>query len=101
MKTLFCDNLIELWERDCKKEEEKSIKIFHGKEEWYLNNASSGFRNAAQSLRQEEKCKDSRNSKNDRKGRNRHNQQRKKKNNDSRSRSRSNNQHNSHIKQTH
>ena len=34
--------------------------------------------------------------KNDRKGRNWHNQQRKKKNNDSRSRSRSTNQHNSH-----
>ena len=32
----ICDNLIELWERDCKKEEEKSIKVFHGKEEWYL-----------------------------------------------------------------
>ena len=29
----ICDNLIELWERDCKKKEEKSIKIFHGKEE--------------------------------------------------------------------
>ena len=28
------DKLIELWERDCKKKEEKSIKIFHGKEEW-------------------------------------------------------------------
>ena len=39
----ICDNLIELWKRDCKKEEEKSIKVFHGKEEWY--------RNAAQSLR--------------------------------------------------
>ena len=51
----ICDNLIELWERDCKKAEERSIKIFHGKEEWYLKNASSGFRNAAQSLRQEKK----------------------------------------------
>ena len=30
----ICDNLIELWERDCKKEEEKSIKIFHGKEDY-------------------------------------------------------------------
>ena len=49
----ICDNLIELWDRDCKKEEEKSIKIFHGREEWYLNNTSPGFRNAAQSLRQE------------------------------------------------
>ena len=39
----ICDNLIELWERDCKRDEEKSIKIFHDKEEWYLNNASSGF----------------------------------------------------------
>ena len=29
----ICDNLIELWDRDCKKEEEKSIKIFHGREE--------------------------------------------------------------------
>ena len=43
----ICDKLIELWETDCKKEEKKSIKIFHGKEEWYLNNASSGFRNTA------------------------------------------------------
>ena len=51
----ICDNLVELWERDCKKEEEKSIKIFHGKEEWYLNNASSGYCNAAQSLKQEKK----------------------------------------------
>ena len=48
----ICDKLIELWERDCKKEEEKLMKIFHGKKEWYLNNAYSGFRNAAQSLRQ-------------------------------------------------
>ena len=30
-KNNICDNLIELWDRDCKKEE-KSIKIFHGKE---------------------------------------------------------------------
>ena len=78
----------------------KSIKIFHGKEEWYLNDVFSGFRNATQSLRQEKKSQDSRNSKNDRKGRNWHNQQRKKKNNDSRSRSRSNNQHNSHKTST-
>ena len=28
----LCDNLIELSERDSKKEDEKSIKIFHGKE---------------------------------------------------------------------
>ena len=75
----ICGSLIELWERDCKNEEEKSIKIFHGKEDWYLNNASSGFRNTAQSLRQERKPQDSRTSKNFRKGRNRHNQQRKKK----------------------
>ena len=73
----ICDNLIELWKRDCKKAEEKSIKIFHGKEEWYLKNASSGFRNAAQSLRQEKKSQGSRTSKNNWKGRNRHNQQRK------------------------
>ena len=51
-------------------------------------------------MRQEKKSQDSRNSKNDRKGRNWHNQQRKKKNNDSRSRSRSNNQHNSHKTST-
>ena len=69
----ICDNLIELWERDSKKEEEKSVKIFHGKEEWRLKHASSGFRNAAQSLRQERKSQDSRNSKNDQKGRNRRN----------------------------
>ena len=81
----ICDNLIEVWERDCKKEEEKSIKIFHGKEEWYLNNASSVFRNAAQSLRQGKKSQDKRNSKSDWKSRNWHNQQRKKKNNYSRS----------------
>ena len=42
----ICDNLIELWDRDCRKEE-KSIKIFCGKEEWHLNNASSVFHNAA------------------------------------------------------
>ena len=81
----ICDNLIEVWERDCKKEEEKSIKIFHGKEEWYLNNASSVFCNAAQSLRQGKKSQDRRNSKSDWKSRNWHNQQRKKKNNYSRS----------------
>ena len=90
-KNNICDNLIELLERDCKKEEEKSIKIFHGKEEWYLNKASSGFRNAAQSLRKEKTSKDRRNSENDRKGRNQHNQQRKKKNNNSCSRSGGNN----------
>ena len=73
----ICENLIELWERDCKKAEERSIKIFHGKEEWYLKNASSGFRNAAQSLRQEKKSQVSRTSKNNWKGRNRYNQQRK------------------------
>ena len=73
----ICDNLIELWERDCKKAEERSIKIFHGKEEWYLKNASSGFRNAAQSLRQEKKSQVTRTSKNNWKGRNRYNQQRK------------------------
>ena len=73
----ICDNLVELWERDCKKAEERSIKIFHGKEEWYLKNASSGFRNAAQSLRQEKKSQVSRTSKNNWKGRNRYNQQRK------------------------
>ena len=73
----ICDNLIELWERDCKKAEERSIKIFHGKEEWYLKNASSSFRNAAQSLRQEKKSQVSRTSKNNWKGRNRYNQQRK------------------------
>ena len=42
----ICDNLIELWERECRKEE-KSIKIFCGKEELHLNNASSVFHNAA------------------------------------------------------
>ena len=36
-----------------RKKKKKWIKIFPGKEEWYLNNASSGFHNAAQSLRQE------------------------------------------------
>ena len=48
----ICDSLIELWERDCKKEQKKSIKIFLGKEEWYLNNASSGSRNAAQEIKE-------------------------------------------------
>ena len=90
----ICDSLIEVWERDCKKEEEKLIKIFYDKEEWYLNNSSSGCRNATQSLSKGKKSQDSKNS-------------RKwpetgtinskiKKNNDSRSRSRSNNQHNSY-----
>ena len=59
----ICDDLIELWEKDYEKEEEKLIKIFHGKEEWYLNNASSGFRNAAKSLRQQKKSQDTRTSK--------------------------------------
>ena len=68
-----CDNLIELQETDCKKEEVKSIKIFHTKEEWYLNNASSCFSNATQSLRKEKKSQDGKNSENDQKGRNRHN----------------------------
>ena len=77
---LLCDNLIELLERDCKKEE-NSIKIFHAK--WYLNNYSSGFLNAAQSLQREMKSQASRNSENDSKGRNQYNQYRKKKNNDS------------------
>ena len=89
----ICGNLIELWERDSQKEEEKSIKVFHGKKEWYLNNASSGFRNATQSLRQGKKSQDSRTSKNDWKGRNLHNQQRKKKNNHNLSRSTRNKQH--------
>ena len=44
-----------------------------------LKKTSSGFRNAAQNLRQEKKPQDSRNSKNDRKGKNRHNQQRRRK----------------------
>ena len=70
--------------KEYEKEEEKLIKIFHGKEEWYLNNASSGFRNA-QSLRQEKKSQDSRTSKNDWNGRNRYNRQRKNKNNNNRS----------------
>ena len=96
----ICDNLIKFWERDCKKLKEKSIKIFHGKDECYLNNASLGFHNAAQSLRKEKKSQDSRNSENDWKGKNRYNQQRKKENNDGRSRSRSNNQHNSHKPST-
>ena len=51
------DNLLKLWERDCNKLKEKSIKIFHGKEERYLNNDSSGFRNATQSLRKEKNLK--------------------------------------------
>ena len=29
----ICDSLIELWENDCKNEEEKSMKIFHKKKE--------------------------------------------------------------------
>ena len=58
----ICENLFESWERDCKKEEEKSMKKFHGREEWYLNNTSLGFRNAAQSLRQEKKSQYSKNS---------------------------------------
>ena len=96
----ICDNLIELWERNCKKEEKKLIKIFHGKDEWYVNHGLSGFRNSGQSLRQEKKSQDSRNSENDRKARNRYNQQKKKKNNDGPSRSRSNNQQNSHKPST-
>ena len=65
-----------------------------------MNNASSGFCIAAQSLRKEKTSQDSRNSENYRKGINQHKQQRKKKNNNSRSRSRSNNQHNLHKPST-
>ena len=81
-------------------EEWKLIRIFHEKEEWYLNNASSGFGSGTQSLRKEKKSQDSRKSENDWNCRSRHNQQRKKKNNDSRSRSRTNNQDNSHKPST-
>ena len=83
------------YEREFREEEEKSIKIFYNKEEWYLNNASSGFRNATQTLRKEKKSQDRKNPENDQEGRNRHNQQRNNKNNGSRSSSRSNNQYNS------
>ena len=96
----ICDNLIQLWEKACKKKEEKSIKIIHRKRKWYLNNSSSGFRNAPQSLRKEKKSQDSRNSENNRKGRSQHNQQKNKKNNNSRPLIRSNNQHNPYKSST-
>ena len=35
------DNLVELWQRDCKKEEKILIKIFHGKEETTLLQVST------------------------------------------------------------
>ena len=96
----ICDNLMQLWKKDCKKKEKKSIKIIHRKRKWYLSNTSSGFRNALQSLRKEKKSQESRNSENNRKGRSQHNQQRNKKNNNSRPLSRSNNQHNPYKSST-
>ena len=43
--TEVCDALIKEWETDCTKEEEKSIQIFNKKEDVYLNNSSSEYRN--------------------------------------------------------
>ena len=43
--TEVCDGLIKEWETDCTKEEEKSIQIFDKKEDFFLNNSSSGYQN--------------------------------------------------------
>ena len=40
-----CNALIKEWENDCSKEEEKSVQIFNKKEAFYLDNASSDYRN--------------------------------------------------------
>ena len=39
-----CDCLTEEWENDCRKEEEKSYKIFQSKEKFFLNNTFNDFR---------------------------------------------------------
>ena len=40
-----CDALIKEWETDCTKEEEKSIQIFNKKEDFFLTNSGSEYRN--------------------------------------------------------
>ena len=40
-----CDTLIKEWETDCIKEEKISIQIFNKKENFFLNNSSSEYRN--------------------------------------------------------
>ena len=41
----ICIKVINQWELDCKKEEEKSKVIFNKKRDWYLNNAISDCNN--------------------------------------------------------
>ena len=40
-------------EKQLQKKRQKSLKIFHEKEDWYLNNASSDYRNSPQNLKKE------------------------------------------------
>ena len=40
------DILIKEWEIDCTKQEEISVKRFNNKEEWFLNNSESEYRNS-------------------------------------------------------
>ena len=40
-------------EKQLQKKGQKSLKIFHGKEDWHLNNASSDYRNSPQNLKRE------------------------------------------------
>ena len=42
-----CDVLTKEWETDCTKEEEISIQIFNKKEDFFLNNSRSEYRNKA------------------------------------------------------
>ena len=41
----ICDTLLSQWESDCKREKDKSKAHFERKKDWYLNNATTGFRN--------------------------------------------------------
>ena len=40
----ICYSLIDMWEKECRKEEDISINIFEKKQDWYLNNATTEFR---------------------------------------------------------
>ena len=40
-----CNALIKEWETDCTKEEKTAIQIFNKKEDYFVNNSSSEYRN--------------------------------------------------------
>ena len=41
----ICDTLLNLWESGSRKEEDKWKEMFERKKDWYLNNATTKFRN--------------------------------------------------------